>query len=105
MKIGRLEVIIHPAKDQVRRPYKGLICDVCGNQVRAGTKAEHIHLAHPGYGFVMRKYDNWMGNSVPECTACGVVTGGFGGLVTHYQKIHSELVTPREKKWQPQVQT
>ena len=113
MKIGRLEIqwslrVRWHKKPRAKKPYTGIICDICGERIKLQDKGKHIETAHPEYNIKRirilkgepnreRLYssDYYMGY---ECGFCGYRHTTPAYMVEHIRLNHwSQIESYRRK--------
>src|SRR3990172_1915435 len=68
-----------------RVPYEGRICNICGVQVKGGTKAVHIQKEHPEYGLTTEAHGS---QQYHRCRYCSKLMSGSKFIKTHCQLSH-----------------
>ena len=77
---------------RARLEYGGIICDVCGQNVKGGNKAIHLHQDHPEYKFHSGHATEDASSLTYWCDTCGQTCGGDKRDVRHYKEYHPEEI-------------
>lgn len=103
MKIGRLEIqwslrVRWHKRSHPKKPYTGIICDICGERVKQNDKGRHIIATHPEYNIkrlsilkgvpnrgMPYSSDYYMGY---ECGFCGYRHSTIAYVVEHIRVNH-----------------
>lgn len=65
------------------------LCELCGRQLKGGTKAIHTQAVHPEYSFTT-EYVRDAACLTYRCAVCKLTCGGVVGIIRHYRARHPE---------------
>lgn len=74
-----------------KKPYPGCICDVCGETVKGGDKANHVKQEHPE---VPLRTELHYPETYYYCTICNKTIGSVSRVIKHYREVHKGKPSP-----------